>query len=422
MLPDSWLYPPAILFSVTLVLLAYAKVSRFDRSWLNCLTVPVGFSVLTTYLFEIGRILYFEHAGYSVLGLVFCYSLTPAYFWGIAAAYTRLHVRAFDFTIGRSGPLNLRLVAYALLGLAWVMFVPVLMTLAPYGLNPRAIYAHIGETQLGSLYFASSALARLGLICFFLVPSRSRFETALFCVGAVANVILHGSQGQIISVIAIGLFLAVYVAEKKFRLWTIMAMVVMAVIFVTISLLFLFGVKNSEQAFTTVASYSDYVGNSAALIDRQYFPQWGWITLQDNIIGHIPRLFWPEKPSIFGMISVSASVRPYEATLGYYPAFLFGEECADFGLLALPVILLEGAFAGLIMRACRNTLLQRKSPFAAILFLYFSGGALLSLGIGSTFIDQLILAVAVQFVSSIRLFPSPHRATASEKAAPIMSS
>lgn len=404
MITDAWLYVPFILLSLTVLLLAYAKISLFDKSWLNCITVPVGFSVLTTYLFEIIRITYFGHAGYSFLSLLFCYSLTPAYFWGLAAAYSHIRVHPVELEKKLAAPPNLRLVSYLSLAAAWLMFIPVIIRLAQYGLNPRSIYTHIGETDLGTIYFLSSALARVSLIAFILIPGRSRVETVIFCGLAIANVVMHGSQGQIISLIAIGIFLSVYVTGKRFRFWTVFAMPLVAASFLAASMYFLFSVGSTRQAMETISAYSDYVGDSAALIDRGYAPQLGWVTLQDNLIAHVPRLLWADKPQIFGLISVSASVRPFEAAMGYYPAFLFGEECADFGLFALPVVLIEGFFAGLIMRACGSTLQQRRSPFATILFLYFSGGALLSLGVGSTFIDQCVLAIIIHYASSIRLF------------------
>jgi hypothetical protein len=415
MTTDAWLYVPIILLSLITLSLAYAKVSLFDKSWLNCITVPVGFSVLTTYLFEIIRIPYFGHAGYSFLSLLFCYSLTPAYFWGLASAYTHIKVHPISFDALVKEPPSTRFVAYILLVLAWIMFLPVLVSLSKYITDPRAIYTHIKETEIGSLFFLSSAIARVSLVVFLIKRSRGRIETLFFCIAASANVVMHGSQGQIISLIAIAIFVSVYVNHKQYRFWTIAGAAVGAAVFMTASLFLLFNARNATQTVSTLASYSDYVGNSAALIDREYTPHFGWITIEDNLVGRLPRILYPEKPRLFGLTSVSAQIRPAAYALGYFPGFLFGEETADFGLFAVPVVLIEGFFAGLVMKSCRDTLKNKRSIFAAIVFMYFTGGALLSLGLGSTFLEQTVLAAFIQFAASIRLLrqrrsSSPERA------------
>jgi hypothetical protein len=413
---DLWFYPSVIFLSLISLLFAYVKISIHDQSWLNCLTVPLGFVILTAYLFETIRIVGSGHAGYSVLALLFCYSLAPAYYWGLTYAYT--HVRTIPLGMRHGVPSNARLIAYLLLLSAWVIFLPILISFAKYASNPREIYVHIKETQLGSFYFMSSALARLGLITFLIVPARKWLETLLFCTAAIANVVMHGSQGQMVSLIAIGIFMSVYVARKQAPFWAIILMAAVAAAFVVASAFLLFRVGSNQQALTTIASYSDYVSNSAALIDRNYLPHFGWITMEDNILSHLPRILLPEKPKMFGLLSISAQVRPYAASLGYYPGFLYGEECADFGLFAPMAVLIEGFFAGLVMRSCRETLAQDRNLFAAVVFLYFCGGNLINLGLGSTFIDQVLLVTAVQLAASVRMFapPSSERTTPADVA------
>jgi oligosaccharide repeat unit polymerase len=403
MMTEVYYYLAVILISLGSIFYAYTKISIYDRSWLNCLTVVLGFSILTTYIFEIIRILYVGSAGYSPLGLLFCYMLTPAYFWGLAFAYMHIKVRPISFDALAKEPTSTRIVAYALLILAWVMFLPVLISLSRYITDPRAIYTHIKETEIGSLFFLSSAIARVSLIVFLIKRNRGRIETFFFCIAASANVVMHGSQGQIISLIAIAIFMSVYVNQKRYRFWTIAGVAVGAAIFMTASLFLLFNARNTTQTFSTLASYSDYVGDSAILIDKEYTPHFGWITIEDNLIGRLPRILYPEKPKVFGLTSVSAQVRPYAYALGYFPGFLFGEETADFGLFALPVVLIEGFFAGLVMKSCRETLKRKRSIFAAIVFMYFTGGALLSLGLGSTLLEQTVMAAFIQFAASIRL-------------------
>ena len=55
------------------------------------------------------------------------------------------------------------------------------------------------------------------------------------------------------------------------------------------------------------------------------------------------------------------------------------------------------------MKSCRETLRHKRSIFAAVVFLYFAGGALLSLGLGSTLLEQTVLAILIQLSASVRL-------------------
>lgn len=420
MIDESALYLGVIALSLVVLLLAYVKVSLRDESWINGFSFVMGPWIVAVYVLEAVRIASSGSAGYTPFALIFVYTMIPLYYWSMAFGYTAVRVRPLQL-FGPGGTVNARAVAYALQALAWLTLLPVLVAMTPYLSSPRAVYVHVHFTNLGLFFLISSLLARLGLIAFLVVPRRSFLETFAYVSLALVNVVMHGSQGQIVSALSILLLMRVYVRHKPIGFGSLVLLVLAGLVLLMGFMTYLANPEflsqqwvpdagTIRQGFVSLGAYSDYVSDTARLIDLQPPPRLGVVTFESNFLTLIPRALWATKPVVFGLMSVSAQVRPLEFLKGYFPAFVFGEEVSDFGVFALAVVMVEGFFAGLMMNACRRSLNGTPSIFSATTYLYFASIPLLTTGMGSTLIAQMIVGGAADLLARVRFFPRAERA------------
>jgi hypothetical protein len=155
-----------------------------------------------------------------------------------------------------------------------------------------------------------------------------------------------------------------------------------------------------------IAAYSDYTRNSLLLIDSDVGPLYGRLSLEQQVYTRLPRPLFPDKPNDFGNIYLAEHFFPeaFQAGQGF-PAFMFGIELADFGVLALPLLLLESFLSGMLLKIFMKSLRRHQGPGDYIMVLFASGLTLIPLSGAFLLPEMLILAVAANILHSMRLWP-----------------
>ena len=172
--------------------------------------------------------------------------------------------------------------------------------------------------------------------------------------------------------------------------------------------------------FNTIIEYFDFYKNAADYY-RDYLAghldlYWGELTLS-SLWSYVPRVLWPDKPVVYGIILIDEIYYPGAADLTSTPAFGGGvEQFADFGI---PGLVLFGFFsAQSILGAlisyfsfCRPGLRFDRMTLAtvALLLVQFAPGFGLFFP-GLLYVSLLGVTLALVAGSRIlRLFPSPTR-------------
>src|SRR5579862_7426019 len=184
-----------LLISLLISLGAYVYVSKREGSFLNVLTPALVMSIPSLYLLP----WFFAHlfgTEASTYAFVYVYASLTVENLAFVYAYTRRSVKPIRFPFHYAYH-NFGWLALGSLGIAFLMYVPILLQFPQYILDPRQIYAHT-RTGFGINFYISSILAYLAavLIAF---SRRARWVKAAVLLGAAAILSWHGSKGQVLS-------------------------------------------------------------------------------------------------------------------------------------------------------------------------------------------------------------------------------
>jgi len=199
-----------LLVSLVVSLGTYVNVSKREHSYFNVLTPSFIISVPAYYLLPWG---YFHAFGNENSVYAYTYVYTTLAVENVAFAYmytrsTRLLIRLpFGYSYH-----NFDFVAFGFIGLAFLMYVPILLQFPEYLLDPRQIYVHT-RTGFGVNYFISSRLAYLAVILIQFSGQSRRVKGLLILIGAVI-LALHGSKGQVLSLVLLVVLFHVYVRKR----------------------------------------------------------------------------------------------------------------------------------------------------------------------------------------------------------------
>lgn len=114
--------------------------------------------------------------------------------------------------------------------------------------------------------------------------------------------------------------------------------------------------------FQSILEYFDFYKNAAdyyrAYMAREIDLYWGEIT-STSLTAYVPRAWWPEKPTVYGILIINEIFYPGQAELTNTPAFGGAvEQFADFGF---PGVMLSGMFGGFtILTAVASYLIFRR--------------------------------------------------------------
>jgi uncharacterized membrane protein len=296
---------------------------------------------------------------------------------------------------------NFGRLAFGALGLAVLIYVPILLEFPEYILDPRQIYTHT-RTGFGINFYISSPLAYLAVILV-MFSGRSRLLKGAVILGSTIVLALHGSKGQVLSLVLLLALFEVYVRMKKVKLLPSL-LVGLAMSLLTLLLLaatMTLG-ESPAEVLESVSSYSDYTRNAMMLIDSNFPIQYGRLTLESQIIGRIPRALMPSKPKNFGGLYLDEWFFPQSVDEDAgSPDFGIGMQYADFGVLAIVYLSLFSILRGWLARIFVNRLSVSGHPSDFVLVAFMADIALIPVGgVGWLLPETLFIVLLLRFAST----------------------
>jgi hypothetical protein len=389
----------AIGASLVIAVLAYLVLSKHEGSSINILTPSFVVAIPAYYLLPLVYLNLFGAEG-----------STYAHWWVYSAlaveplTFVYAYLRTGDKVVrlpGVSSYSNFGLVSLLCLSIGVLLYVPVLIQFREFIFDPRQIYAQT-RTGFGIEAFVSSTLAYLAVILV-LFSKRSRTVKVFAILLATGLLSLHGSKGQVLSVLSILLLYYVYVLGRKVTFAR--SMIVYMGTGILVLLLFAATMslgENAADALEAVSTYSDYTRNAMLVIDSHYPLQYGRLTIESNVLGAVPRQLMPGKPKNFGSFALAEEFYPerFDDDTGS-PAFGVGVQYADFGAWAIVYLALAAALKGWLARIFVNRLKFTKHPADFFMVVFLADISVFPIGIGWLLPEALLVAMFIRFTSRI---------------------
>lgn len=359
-------------------LLAYVLVSRRDGSYLNVLTPTYVVSVPAYYILP----LFFTHV-FGTEASTYAYSYVYVTFavqnLVFAYAYLRGTKKLIRLPIRYSYG-SFDLFSFLFLAMGGMLYAPVLLQFPQYLLDPRQIYAHT-RTGFGVNFYLSSTLAYLAVILI-QFSRRPRWIKWFVILGATAILALHGSKGQLLSLVLLLILFEVYVEKRRLKFLPSLAAGAGLALF----LLLLFAATMTlgdsvSDALETISGYSDYTRSAMLVIDSHFPVQYGRLTVESQIIGRIPRVVMPSKPKDYGGLYLDEQFYPesMDQDAGV-PDFGIGVQYADFGALAMVYLAGFAFIRGWFARIFVSRLSFSRHPADFVLVAFFAEISLFPVG------------------------------------------
>jgi hypothetical protein len=389
----------AIGASLGIAVLAYLVLSKYEGSSINLLTPSFVMAIPAYYLLPLVYLNLFGVEG-STYAHFWVYSALAVEPLAFVYAYKRTGNKVARLP-GASSYSNFGLVSLLCLSLGVLLYIPVLVQFREFIFDPRQIYTQT-RTGFGLQAFVSSTLAYLAVILV-LCSRHSKALKALAVLLATGLLSLHGSKGQVLSVISILLLYYVYVLGRKITfarsmvVYVCTGMVVLLLFAATMSL-----GEDAAGALEAISKYSDYTRNAMLVIDSHYPQQYGRLTIESNTLGIVPRQLMPGKPKNFGSFALAEEFYPewFDSDTGS-PAFGVGLQYADFGSWAIVYLALVAALRGWLARIFVNRLAFTKHPADFFMLVFLADISVFPTGVGWLLPEALLVMVFIRWVSRI---------------------
>jgi hypothetical protein len=384
--------------SLLVSLLAYVLVSKRDGSYLNVCTPAYVLSIPAYYILP----LFFTHVfGTEASPYAYSYVYVTIAVQNLVFAYaylrrTRKLIRLpLRYSYGSFGLFSLLFLA-----IAGLLYAPILLQFPQYLLDPRQIYAHT-RTGFGINFYLSSTLAYLAVILI-QFSRRTRWVKGFVIVAGAAILALHGSKGQLLSLVLLLILFEVYVEKRKLKFLPSLAAGAGLAVF----LLLLFAATMTlgdgvSDALEAISGYSDYTRNAMLLIDSHFPMQYGRLTAESHIIGRIPRVVMPNKPKDYGGIYLDEQFYPeYMDQDAGAPDFGIGVQYADFGPLAIMYLAVFAFIRGWLARIFVGRLTFSRHPADFVMVAFFAEISLFPVGgVGWPLPESLAVAAFLCYAS-----------------------
>lgn len=284
--------------------------------------------------------------------------------------------------------------------------------------NPRMFYAN---TRLGGglIYYLIIPLQMFLYFCYITslkFSEKTRYLDILKIIIASSIVILityiFGQKSGIVLIA----YLLVTTISFKYNFSNKNKVIIVLGLLALISFTIIFSLYSSQQLIKfdgilkSFAQYSDYIENFNDLVDNLDSYYYGNIFFENEIISYIPRMFWPNKPELFGSLKLGLIVpRLVKWTLSLTGAPSFGPigaAYADFGLIGVIIHAFAQLFLFMIAKNYENKLSNYKpyNFWYHFLYLTFSGTLIFYVTLQSLPIYQLlIIFIIYNFCSNRRM-------------------
>ncbi len=382
----------------------YLWLSRREGTYLNILTPRFVVNIPAYYLLPIVFMELFGGmfgAEYSAYAYVYVYATLAIESVAFVLAYLWTGQKMIRLPFALSYR-NFTVAALGCLGFAVALYVPVLLKFREYISDPREIY-RLTRTGFGLQTYVSSVLGLLAVV--FILFTRRRWLVKAFVVAPVAGLLwLHGSKGQVLTVVFLLLLYQAFVQGRKVGLFHALlgGLAVAAMVLALFALTMKLG-GDATSALETVSSYSDYTQNAMLVIDSRMPPQYGRLTVGANVYGVIPRAFMPNKPKDFGGFYLAEKFYPewYYADTGS-PGFGIGIQYADFGCFAALYLLFFSLLQGWLARVFVNRLKLTRHPADFVIVAFLAGVSVFPIGgVGWLFPEIIMIALLMRYLSRI---------------------
>ncbi len=393
-----------VLTSLGIAFFAYAMVVHRDKSFF-CVLTPVYFTFIPGYyLFELIHIYFFGYSAQTSTYL-FCYATYSLVFLFLALAYT--YFPSYSLRLPFNVRHEIRYMPYVVLAAAVLVYLPILIEYRDLILDPRAIYVRT-RVGYGHMYFTSSALVFLAYILCLFKQRPFRGEKALFFMMCALWCLSHGSKGQVVQLILIGLMFRVFVSGRTASFSTVVSYA--AVFAIGLGSLFYFFSDSLREGDVSllagVASYADYNRNAMMLIEDDDFElQYGKLTLEQAIYSRVPRLLYPAKPDDWGTFALARKYYPvwFEKKTGSASFGVLGVPFADFGHFAMLYLISWAVVTGVLLKIFMVRLKKYRDPSDFIMVLFLANVVVIPTGVGYTIPEHLFLALLVSVLLRIRI-------------------
>jgi hypothetical protein len=357
--------------SLAIVLLVYLLFSRRTQNYVNVLTPFLLVSVPAYFVLELVNIYVRGYDG-SRYAYVYIYA---TYTIGVIAkavgflAAPRLGVSL----LMRMPRIRLPGLPYLLLILAFVLYAPVLIEHRELLTSPREIYA-LTRVGYGLESILSTFCINVGFILILFQKSATVRARILYGVIASGALYMHGSKGQVLVLLLIGLYFAAFILGRAFSIGRLVLLGTASTITVVTLFYLTFPDNLRDDLVNSIARYSsEYTRNAVLVIDDGTLdPQLGRLAFEDSFYAVIPRQLFPEKRKDFGFLWLANRYYPsrFQEERGA-PAFGLGLEYADFGIFTIIYYVGCQLIAGLVAKIVVDTLRTDPNPgdFALLLML-----------------------------------------------------
>ena len=395
---SPWLADVVLIASLLLSVFAYVLVSRREGSYVNMMSPSFLINIPAYFLLPLFQTHAFGNDA-TPYAYVYVYAALALENLAFACIYIRRPRRPLRLHF-KYAYCNFGLYGMIFLVLGLLLYLPVLWQFRESILNPRAIYEQT-RTGFGVNFYVSSLFANLAII-FALFSRRSWQLKAAIVVGSVFLLSLHGSKGQVLTVLLLlGLF-EVYVRGRKIKL--LPSLLAGAGAGAVLLLLFAATMTLGESPWEvaeTISQYSDYTRNGMMVIDSHLPLQYGRLTLEANTIGVVPRALMPSKPKNFGALYLDEQFYPeaLDNDAGA-PAFAVGVQYADFGAFAIFYLTLFAVLKGWLARVFVDRLQAKRHPADFLVVAFLADITLIPTGSGWLLPEILLIAAFMRVVSS----------------------
>jgi len=397
--------------SLLIVVLAYVILSRIEGSYVNVL-IPSLIMGIPAFYFLPWIYMHLFGTGASRYAFFYVYATLAIENVAFVYAYSRVREKVVRLPF-RFAYRNFGLLAWSCLGLALLIYIPLLLQFGDSLLDPREIYRQT-RTGFGPQFYISSILAYLAVIL--ILFTKRSWPSKIVVIGvATWLLLLHGSKGQVLSLVLLLILFHVYGAGKKVGLGrTLVACSAIALIVVLLFAGTMSLGDGAADAIESISEYSDYTRNAALVIDQNYPVQYGRLTLESNIYGLIPRVLMPNKPKNFGAFRLADEFHPelFDADKGS-PDYGIGMQYADFGALAIVYLALFSMLKGWFARVFVNRLKLTHHPADFFMVAFSAGVGLFPVGGIDWFLPgALLVALFMRVVSRVgaeKVYRDPQR-------------
>jgi hypothetical protein len=367
----------------------YIFYSRKVGSFVNAITIYTGLKFAIEFVLEpisyALRMFVYDFHSMATINLLS--------FLGYAAFVTGLLlIRQADNPPRRTYFPRYLIVSWIVLGLAWLLYMPVLIEFSYLLSDPRRIY-ELTRTGYGLNTFGSALLSFIAYAIFLM---SSRRYGLLFYVALFGLIYFKGTKGQFFIIASIFVISKVYFEGFKYSL-TKSAIYITAFAGLAISIFTINYRGEVENIILTMAGYSDYNRNGALVVQDKSFSSYeGKLSFEMLWVPKVPRAIWPNKPKSFGEFRLAEQYFPSWFALDQgAPSFGIGFYFADFGMFSFLVVPVIQLLCGLGLAYCLNKMITAPGIFWFVMSIYLSGGNLLAAGSGNFLIEHAVIGAAL---------------------------